>query len=53
MALGALPSMIQRLVFAQVGGVVGVGVLAGSRGRSRRRVWCGRVVRRVGFAPLR
>jgi predicted permease len=29
MALGALPSMIQRLVFAQMGGLVGVGVIAG------------------------
>ncbi|MFL5639709.1 MAG: ABC transporter permease, partial [Gemmatimonadaceae bacterium] len=32
MALGALPSMIQRLVFAQVSGLVGVGVIAGLAG---------------------
>ena len=32
MALGALPSTIQRLVFAQVGGLVGVGVIAGLAG---------------------
>jgi len=32
MALGALPHMIQRLVFAQVGGLVGVGVIAGLAG---------------------
>jgi predicted permease len=32
MALGALPSMIHRLVFAQVSGLVGVGVIAGLAG---------------------
>jgi predicted permease len=32
MALGALPSTIQRLVFTQVGGLVGVGVIAGLAG---------------------
>ncbi len=32
MALGALPHMIQRLVFAQVGGLVGAGVIAGLAG---------------------
>jgi predicted permease len=32
MALGALPRTIQRLVFTQVGGLVGVGVIAGLAG---------------------
>ena len=32
MALGAMPSAIQRLVFAQVGGLVGIGVIAGLGG---------------------
>jgi ABC-type antimicrobial peptide transport system permease subunit len=32
MALGALPSTIRRLVFAQVGGLVGVGVIGGLAG---------------------
>src|SRR5262249_1276777 len=32
MALGAMPSAIRRLVFAQVGGLIGIGVITGVAG---------------------